>query len=55
MNSNSLSNLETGDLIFFYGGNWISTMIAWFTSGDYSHMAMVLKDPIYIDIKLEQF
>lgn len=46
-------NLQTGDLVFFYGGGWVSSFITWATGGSYSHIAMILKDPIYIDIKLE--
>lgn len=46
-------DLQTGDLILLYGGGWTSTFITWATGGTYSHIAMVLKDPLYIDIKLE--
>ena len=44
---------DTGDIIFFYGGGWISNIIAWITGSSYSHMAMILKDPVNINIKLE--
>ena len=46
-------NFSTGDLILFYGGGWISNILTWATGGSYSHVAMILKDPININVKLE--
>ena len=49
-----LNNLETGDLILFQGKHSIvSTIIDLYTGSRWSHVAMVLKDPTFIDKKLK--
>ena len=47
-------NLKTGDLLLFdykAGGvfGWFTKMIKFFTDSNYSHCAMVIKDPTYIN------
>ena len=53
-------NLKTGDLILFSSDNsGIFAVFDWliklFTSSNYNHIGMVLKDPIYIDPKLKGY
>ena len=46
--------LNTGDLLLFHGERyWFSYLVEWFTWSKYSHVAMVLKDPVYLDEKLK--
>lgn len=44
--------LETGDIILFHGTSKVSCCIEFWTCSKYSHIGMILKDPIYIDSKL---
>ena len=49
-----VNTLETGDILLYHGTNyWFSYLIEWFTYSEFSHVSMVLKDPIYLDPKLE--
>ena len=53
-----MDNLKTGDLIFFTGHKtgclkYFSSMIEYATHSNYSHVAMVLKDPTYINPNLK--
>ena len=49
MNINEI-DFETGDLLLFHEiGNCISSMIELCTKSKYSHCAIVLKDPTFID------
>ncbi len=50
----NLDDLNTGDLILFQGkGYWFSYLVELFTWSKYSHIGMVLKDPVYIDPSLK--
>jgi len=44
--------LETGDIILFHGTRKVSCCIEFFTCSKYSHVGMILKNPVYIDSKL---
>jgi len=44
---------ETGDLLIFEGNSWFSRAIEFCTRSKYSHVAMILKDPTYIDETLK--
>ena len=53
-------NLNTGDLILFSSNNTglfalFDKLIKLFTNSDYNHIGMVLKDPVYIDPKLNGY
>lgn len=41
-------SLETGDLIFFRGNTWYDKLIEYLGQSAYSHVAIFLKDPIWI-------
>ena len=51
-----MSDLQTGDLLLFVSdsSNWFfrpfTKMISWGTHSNYTHIAMVLRDPIFSDI-----
>ena len=58
MNSSfSQDNLEfqTGDIILLSYDVWYSRLIEYFGYSKYSHVAMILKDPIFIDSKLKGY
>lgn len=41
--------MKTGDLLLFNGcGNWLSSLIKMGTHSNYTHIAMVLKDPTFL-------
>ena len=53
-----MDDLQTGDLLFFTGHKkgclkYFSYMIEYATHSNFSHVAMVLRDPIYIDPNLK--
>ena len=48
-----ISKCQTGDLLLYSSNNWISYLIEYFTSSQFSHISMIVKDPIYIDSKLK--
>ena len=50
-------NLKTGDLVLYDNGtcNPISRLIKYFTNSNYTHIAMVLKDPDFIDPPLKGY
>ena len=50
-------NLKTGDLILFdnVGCNPISLLIKYFTKSEITHIAMVIKDPDFIDPPLKGY
>ena len=55
---NCLSTLKTGDILLFSSGNhgflsYLSSLIKWGTHSDYTHIAVVLKDPAFLDIPLK--
>ena len=53
-----MDNLKTGDLILFCGHNTglmslFSSMIRYATHSNYTHVGMIIKDPIFIDPSLK--
>ena len=50
-------NLKTGDLVLYDNGtcNPISRLIKYFTNSNYTHIAMVLKDPDFIQPPLKGY
>ena len=43
-----LDSLETGDVILFNGqGFWFSYLVEWFTESSWSHVGVVLRDPVF--------
>ena len=49
-----LNNLNTGDILLFHGeGYWFSYLVEWITWSKYSHVAMVVRDPVYLEEKLK--
>lgn len=47
-------SFNTGDVILFHGEcYWFSYLIESFTWSEFSHIGMILRDPIYIDSKLK--
>lgn len=45
--------LQTGDIILLSGNAWYSRLIEYFGYSKYSHVAMVLKDPTFIDDEMK--
>lgn len=48
-----LDKCNTGDLILYSSNNWISYFIEYFTGSQFSHISMIVKDPIYIKPELK--
>ena len=51
-------SLKTGDIILFSSHSkdilsYFSSLIKWGTHSDYTHVAMILKDPCFLDKPLE--
>ena len=58
LNEKILDDLKTGDLLLFNDNSpglfeWFSKMIKWGSHSNYSHIAMVLKNPTFLDKPLE--
>jgi hypothetical protein len=51
--SQLMNKCQTGDLILYSSNNWISYFIEYFTGSQFSHIAMIIKDPTYIDSNLK--
>lgn len=49
----SLSDLQTGDVLLFHSRSCISKIIQCCTCSYFSHVGIILRDPIYIDKKLK--
>lgn len=49
LNVVDLDSVETGDLLLFAGNNFIARAIEYFTSSPYSHIGIILKDPVWLD------
>lgn len=46
--------LQTGDIILFHGEHfWFSTVVEYFSGSKYSHIGIILRDPVYLDKKLK--
>ena len=48
-----LNNCQTGDLILYNSNIWYSRLIEWGTGSKFSHVAMILRDPVYINPSLK--
>ena len=48
-----LKNCQTGDILLYNGSTWLGKAIEYFTGSNYSHVAIILRDPTYIDPKLK--
>ena len=58
LNEKLLDDLKTGDLLLFNDNSpgvfgWFTKMIKWGSHSNYSHIAMVLKNPTFLDKQLE--
>ena len=53
LNKNIIENLETGDIILYSEKIFYERVIQYFTNSKYTHIAMMLKDPIYINPSLK--
>ena len=54
LNKNIIENLETGDIILYSEKKYFyERVIQYFTNSKYTHIAMILKDPIYINPSLK--
>lgn len=50
----TLTTLNSGDILLFHGeGFWFSKLVEWVTGSNFSHVAMVLRDPTYIHSSLQ--
>ena len=50
---NFLEQCDTGDVLLFSTKKWYSRIIEFFTCSKFSHVAIILKDPIYINPELQ--
>ena len=48
-----INNCKTGDILLFSTNCWYSKLIEFFTHSKFSHIAIILKDPIFINPKLK--
>lgn len=48
------NTLETGDLLLYSTNTWYSKLIRFFGNSTYSHIAIILKNPTWIDEKLTE-
>ena len=56
VNPDYFEYMKTGDIILFSGKHSIiSYVVEWFTSSFWSHIGIVLKNPVYIDPKLKGY
>ena len=53
MNNNYEDILDTGDIILFSGNYFISKAVEFVTDCEYSHVAVIIKNPKFIDKELE--
>ena len=53
MNLRDEVDLQTGDLILFRGTSWVSWLVEWFGVSRYSHVGIVVKNPIFLNSDLE--
>ena len=47
-----VNNCNTGDLILYSTSKWYSKIIEYFTGSKFSHISIILKNPIYLDKQL---
>ena len=48
----NIDSLETGDILLYDTRWWYSRLIQYFSNGPYSHVAIILKNPTWLDEKL---
>lgn len=48
-----IENCQTGDILLYNSRNTIGRLIEYCTNSKFSHVAVILRDPIYIDPKLK--
>ena len=53
MNVRDEVDLQTGDLILFRGTSWVSWLIEWLGVSRYSHVGIIVKNPVFLDPELE--
>ena len=51
--STFVSQVETGDLLLYHSTSWYSWLIEWVSGSEYSHIGLLLKDPIDISPELK--
>ncbi len=47
------NNCQTGDILLYNTQFWYSKLIEYFTDSIYSHIGIILRDPVYINQKLK--
>ena len=50
---NFLDSCQTGDILLYSTSLWYSKIIEKCTGSKYSHISIILRDPVYIDPKLK--
>ena len=53
MNLKDEASLQTGDILLFRGTSWVSWLVEWFGVSRYSHVGMVIKNPQFMNLDLE--
>lgn len=53
MNLRDEVDLQTGDLLLFRGTSWVSWLVEWFGVSRYSHVGIVVKNPVFLGLDLE--
>jgi hypothetical protein len=53
MNVKDEASLQTGDILLFRGNSWMSWLVEWFGVSRYSHVGMVIKNPQFMNLDLE--
>ena len=48
-----VENCNTGDLLLYSTSKWYSKIIEYFTGSKFSHISIILKNPIYLDKQLK--
>ena len=51
--SDFLSTCQTGDILLYHTTRWYSRIIEWFSGSNYSHVAMILRDPTWLHPELK--
>ena len=46
-------NCQTGDILLYNTQFWYSKLIEYFSDSIYSHIGIILRDPVYINQKLK--
>lgn len=51
---NFIKNLKTGDILLYKSNYWYSRLIEYFTGSNFSHISIILKNPIWLNNKLTE-